>query len=92
MEANWTVSDLDVSGSSVLPKNMALGCSMAKSTNSPEIIFSLIRGGIVKVITGVETVKVVVVLDNAVVVLLEWLRVVVSHSQTYPSRALSLAV
>ena len=36
--------DLDVSAP-VLPENMALGNSVARSTNSPEMIFSLIRGG-----------------------------------------------
>ena len=39
-----TVRNLEVS-SSVLPENMAFGNKVAKSMNSPEIIFSLVLGG-----------------------------------------------
>ena len=43
---SWTVRDLDVSGSvCILPENMAFGNKVAKSINSPEIIFSFVLGG-----------------------------------------------
>ena len=41
---SWTVRDLEVSGS-VLPQNIAFGNKVAKSINSPEIIFSFVLGG-----------------------------------------------
>ena len=42
-EASRTVSDLQVSGSKP-PENMALGNRLAKSTNLPRMIRSLMRG------------------------------------------------